>query len=406
MRILHVLAQLPSKTGSGVYFNNVIKGLKDKYEQACVFGFQDDFYYDNISIEFQYAVEFKTEQMPFNIVGMSDEMPYDHTRYCDLTDEMQDIWVETFTRTLKMAMDEFNPDIIICHHLWMLTSLVINIAEDKKIVGICHGTDIRQCEKNPHLKEKYLKNINKLDLVFALSDNQVLDIEKTYKIPSTKIINVGGGFDENIFYPGKNKKTGDRIKIVYAGKLSVAKGVYEMIDALAKIDSVRDDIEISIIGARDDQIKEFNQILSEFKDAKLHGVIPQVELANIFRESDIFIIPSYFEGLGLVAIEALACGMRVVSSRIDGLINTLGDEIIDTGVIQIVELPKLFSVDIPDPKEIPHYIENLKGAIETQIENVLENRNVDSSIIDKIYIHSWENIIKEIDKEINRSTEV
>lgn len=37
MKILHVQAQLPAKTGSGVYFSNVIKGFKYKYEQACVF---------------------------------------------------------------------------------------------------------------------------------------------------------------------------------------------------------------------------------------------------------------------------------------------------------------------------------------------------------------------------------
>ena len=39
MRILHVLAQLPAKTGSGVYFTNVIEGLeKYKHEQAALYG--------------------------------------------------------------------------------------------------------------------------------------------------------------------------------------------------------------------------------------------------------------------------------------------------------------------------------------------------------------------------------
>lgn len=397
MKILHVIAQLPSKTGSGVYFNNVIKGFSGRYEQACVFGFQDDFYYDNISSDFQYAVEFKTEQMPFNIVGMSDEMPYDHTRYCDLTDEMQEMWTGAFSKTLKMVMDEFKPDVIICHHLWMLTSLVINIAEGKKIIGICHGTDIRQCEKNPHLKEKYLNNIHKLDVVFALSKNQVEEIEKTYNIPTHRIINVGGGFDENIFYPPKKRKEHESIKIVYAGKLSKAKGVYELLDALKTLDAKHDNLEISIIGARKDQVDEFNELLSVFKNARLYGVIPQVDLANIFRESDIFVIPSYFEGLGLVAIEALASGMRVVSSRIQGLMDTLGEDVLESGVIEIVELPKLYSVDIPAPEEVPKYIKDLERSIETQIENTIKCRNVSEEILDKIYVHSWDNIIKAID---------
>lgn len=398
MRILHVLAQLPSKTGSGVYFNNVIKGLKDKYEQACVFGFQGEFYYDTISNEFQYAVEFKTEQMPFNIVGMSDVMPYDHTRYCDLNEEMQDIWNNTFLKTLRMAIDEFKPDIIICHHLWMLTSLVIDIAEDKTLIGICHGTDIRQCEKNPHLKQKYVDNIHKLDLVFALSKDQVEEIVDTYGIEIDKIKVIGGGYDENIFYPPKDFSVSDEVKIVYAGKLAKAKGVYEMLSAIKQIDGYN--IKLIIIGARDEEHRlEFLEELKGLDNFELHAIISQMELADIFRESDIFILPSYFEGLGLVAIEALASGLRVVSSRIDGLIATLGDEVIDTGVIEIVNLPRLYHVDRPVEQDVPRYVEDLKNAIIKQIDNTLEERAIPTKVQDLISAHSWNHIVKYIENE-------
>ena len=46
MRILHIQAQLPSKTGSGVYFTNIIKGLEDRAEQACLYGCYSDFEWD------------------------------------------------------------------------------------------------------------------------------------------------------------------------------------------------------------------------------------------------------------------------------------------------------------------------------------------------------------------------
>ena len=44
MKVLHVLAQLPIKTGSGVYFTNVIEGLKEyeDIEQACIYAVTDD----------------------------------------------------------------------------------------------------------------------------------------------------------------------------------------------------------------------------------------------------------------------------------------------------------------------------------------------------------------------------
>ena len=42
MKILHVIAQLPKQTGSGVYFTNVIQFMQQNHENAAVFGIQDD----------------------------------------------------------------------------------------------------------------------------------------------------------------------------------------------------------------------------------------------------------------------------------------------------------------------------------------------------------------------------
>jgi len=82
MRILHVIAQLPARTGSGVYYSNVIEELK-KYghAQAALFAVQDDFTFDVLASGAQYPVCFKTDSIPFPIAGMSDVMPYANTVY-------------------------------------------------------------------------------------------------------------------------------------------------------------------------------------------------------------------------------------------------------------------------------------------------------------------------------------
>ena len=70
MRILHVLAQLPAKTGSGVYFTNVIEGLeKYKHEQAALYGTAPEYNF-NI-LDTVYEVEFEGEDLDFPIVGMA-----------------------------------------------------------------------------------------------------------------------------------------------------------------------------------------------------------------------------------------------------------------------------------------------------------------------------------------------
>lgn len=206
MKILHVLAQLPSKTGSGVYYSNMIEGFKKyNYKQKAIFGCQDDYHWDVLPNEDQYPVVFKSEEIPFPIVGMSDVMPYENTLYLSMTQEMLDVWKEAFRKRLEKTKEEFNPDIIFAHHLWILTSVVRELFPDTKIIGICHNTDLRQAKMNPHIKEKYVDKIHELDLVFSISEQLKDEIVDIFGNDRNKIITVGGGYNQNIFYPLKEK---------------------------------------------------------------------------------------------------------------------------------------------------------------------------------------------------------
>jgi glycosyltransferase involved in cell wall biosynthesis len=76
--------------------------------------------------------------------------------------------------------------------------------------------------------------------------------------------------------------------------------------------------------------------ISAGKNVKILGKVPNPELAKIMAESDVFVLPSYFEGFGLVLLEAMAAGLPaltttatagpdVVTQEIDGLIFQSGD---------------------------------------------------------------------------------
>ena len=62
MKILHVIAQLPKQTGSGVYFTNVIQFMQQNHENAAVFGIQDDIKLNLDESIKTYPVEFKSEK--------------------------------------------------------------------------------------------------------------------------------------------------------------------------------------------------------------------------------------------------------------------------------------------------------------------------------------------------------
>lgn len=109
-------------------------------------------------------------------------------------------------------------------------------------------------------------------------------------------------------------------------------------------------------------------------------------------------MPSFYEGLSLVTIEALATGLMVVASSIGGLKSFLGDKINNSGIIEYVELPKLDNVDLPLKDEIPLYEERLKKAIEKQIYRLKEGYIWNDNVKNRISQLSWINIYNRIEE--------
>ena len=401
MKILHVLAQLPSKTGSGVYYSNMIEGFKKyEHEQRAIFGYQDDYIWDILDREAQYPVVFKSEEIPFPIVGMSNVMPYENTLYSSMTDEMINTWKEAFRKRLEKAKEDFNPDIIFAHHLWMLTSLVREVFPNTKVIGLCHNTDLRQAKMNPHLKEKYVDKIPELDYIFSASEEQKDEIVEIYRADRNKIIAVGGGFNQNIFYFPEEKTYDDKIRLVFCGKIDPSKGIYELIEVYKSLDL--EDISLDIIGSPDEENKEkIERYIKNDNSIRLYNVKDQAALGDELRKKDIFIMPSYYEGLGLMAIESLACGLYVVATEIEALMALLGEEIEASGIIKYVPSPRIYDVDKPVKEDLPKFKENLKAAILCQIEKIRKRENDPIEMEKEIKAFSWEGLVHNMDKIIN-----
>lgn len=397
MKVLHILAQLPMRTGSGVYFTNLIDGLKkyNNINQACLYAKTEEYEINILDKDKQYEVLFETNKLPFSIVGMSDIMPYKNTIYSEMTDEMMDIWQKNFKEKLIEAKNKFNPDVIITHHLWILTSMVYEIFSDKKIFAVCHNTDIRQAEKNPNIKEKYVKNINKIYKILSLSENQKNDITRVYKYDEKNIINLGAGYNDKIFYPQTKYENKEQVELVYAGKFDESKGIYELISAFENITKKDKNVILNMIGKINEKNKEyFEKKMKENINLKVYDVENQKELANVLRTKDIFILPSYFEGLGLIAVEALGSGLRAVTTNIEGLIEFLGEEINNSAVIEYVKMPTIYDTDKAVEEEKPDFVIRLEKAIELQIKRTRKKRKIPCQIFKKIKKHSWEEKIK------------
>ena len=97
MKILSITAQKPHSTGSGVYLTELVNAFdRLGHSQAVIAGIckEDTVHFpDRVSF---FPVYYQSASLPFPVAGMSDEMPYESTRYRDMTPEMTGQFCRSF----------------------------------------------------------------------------------------------------------------------------------------------------------------------------------------------------------------------------------------------------------------------------------------------------------------------
>lgn len=392
MRILSITAQKPNSTGSGVYLTELVNGFsKMGHEQAVLAGIRVGEKPElPEGVQF-FPVCFETEELPFPVAGMSDEMPYTSIRYSDMTEEMTMQFRAAFSKTIKDAVARFQPDVILCHHLYYVTALARELCPERRVYGLSHGSDLRQIQKNAWQRDYIINGIRNLDGIFALHSQQKEEIRRVFECRSGQITTVGVGYNSDIFrFLGKEKKR-EKKRLIFAGKLSEKKGIYSLFRAMAYPEHAKENYELVLAGGYATE-KEYEEILvSAAKcpcDVKFLGKISQTRLAEEMNDSDIFILPSFYEGLPLVVIEALACGLQVVCTDLPGIWKWLGEFGLDEGVC-FVTPPKMRNQDEPIPETLPKFEKELALAIE-------QAGQKHGNVLSKVERVTWSNICRKL----------
>ncbi len=403
-KILHVIAQQPGKTGSGIFAKNILhQADKRGYNQTLIAGmplYENEKAYclpEGICFE---PVIFESGQLPFPVVGMSDEMPYQSTRYEELTGKKFELWEENFSRSLKEAVEYFEPDVVLTHHLWLLTALVRESFPKLPVFAFSHGSDLRQMEKNRKHRLKVINSCKKLDGIFALNDYQKSRICEFYDVSPEMIKITGAGYDKNCFNENSLEASRKPGQIVYAGKISKAKGVKSLLDAFEIVSSRRPGTVLCLAGSgKGMEYESLAARAGKIKGVKLMGNMDQCELAKLFRQSEVFALPSFYEGLPLVLAEAAACGMKLVVSELGGLKEWFGQDMIACQNAITVPLPRMISVDEPIEEDEDDYVQRFADALSAQIDRV-EGSWERAARKEFVKRKSWENVFEAIEKYI------
>lgn len=368
MRILNVTAQKPHSTGSGYYLTETVHCFHALgHTQGVVAGVYPE---DPVSfpegVEF-FPVYFNSTELPFNIAGMSDEMPYPSTLYRNMTEEMAAMYRAAFEKVLKEAVSRLCPDVIICHHLYFLSAIVRDLFPNIPVWGICHGTDLRQMHTNPFMGDYICAQIAKLDKVCCLHEAQQQAVADCYGIPLERTCVAGAGFNQNIFYDRGIRTPHGELRLVFAGKISDKKGIYCLIDALKSSGLPRGSVTLRMAGGwpGDEQYdRAMAAIADSGHDIALLGPLDQQQLANEFSNGDVFVLPSFSEGFPLVLAEAMACGMGAICTDLPGIRPRMM-ELCPSCPVAFVEPPVMLDPDTPDPDRLDEFTSRLRSAMLT-----------------------------------------
>jgi glycosyltransferase involved in cell wall biosynthesis len=289
MKILHLISQHPDSTGSGIYLRNIIREADlAGHQNFLIAGLSDaDIpHIEGINPESCSYVRFGSGDLDFLIPGMSDIMPYPSTRFSSLTAEQLDRYEHCFAQAMTALVEKNRPDIIHSHHLWMLTSLTRRLFPDIPMVTSCHSTDLRQSVLCPHIKQRVLEPCRRIDRILSLSGDQRSNIVEMYGINPDNISVVGGGFDDRIFSP-KIKKAAPPVKVLYAGKLSFAKGVDCLLRAFNSLPDKDVELHLAGSGSGDEERYCLELATGLGERVKIHGHIDQRKLAALMADCHI-----------------------------------------------------------------------------------------------------------------------
>lgn len=392
MRILSVTAQKVDSTGSGVFLTELVKGFdKAGHQQAVICGtvWGDSIHLpENVAV---YPVFYNSEEVPFPICGMSDEMPYESTRYCDMTDEMTDLLFAAFRARVRQAVEEFQPDVILCHHLYFLTALIRMMYPSIPVYGQCHGSDLRQFRKNPWQHALIYSQISRLNGIFALHAEQKQMICQIYGVPEELVTVIGTGYNSDVFrIREEEKQEREKIRLIFAGKISEKKGIMSLLRATQYLQQP-DLYEIYLAGGYGNE-EEFEKIRHLALVAPCYveflGKLNHQQLSRELNASDIFVLPSFYEGLPLVLIEAMACGLRAICTDLPGIRPWLDQAIPRSGVL-FVKPPEMENEDEALPETLPDFEKRLAAAIQTVMWNTLPNQ-------EKVKALSWDALCEKL----------
>lgn len=148
--------------------------------------------------------------------------------------------------------------------------------------------------------------------------------------PRARLHPVPNPVDTSVFRPARAGESdgGGPPRAVVVGALKAGKGHPELLEALAHLDRDGAGLAVDLVGEGPDRqaLEAHTRRLGLERSVRFHGRLTREEVAERMRTAHFLILPSLWENAPVAAIEALACGLPVVASRVGGIPEIVPDD--------------------------------------------------------------------------------
>lgn len=212
------------------------------------------------------------------------------------------------------------PPILLARLFNKKTKLIVNV----------HGSDVtpeKKLEEKTNFLTKYL--VKKADLTVVPSSYFEEVVTEKYGAIQSIWISPSAGIDLCLFSHKEQVTENEEFTIGYVSRIDQEKGWDTLLYVFKQLSQTNKQYRLIMVGdgAQNDIAMQLITRLGLEDKVEKHSCLTQQELVNIYSSLDVFVFPSTRAGesLGLVGLEAMACGIPVIGSDLGGIKTYLQD---------------------------------------------------------------------------------
>lgn len=218
---------------------------------------------------------------------------------------------------IRTLIRDYNPDIIHAHDS---KSAVISALFYKKarIIAHIHGNheNMRRLTVKSFLFNLFSKRFTN---IIWVSKSSLEEYKFKDKVLTKSIVLYNTIDSKEIYLKAKDDEKKYNFDLIFLGRMSYPKNPQRLIKIISEVVKEKPQVKVALVGSGelDDQVKELITLNKLEKNIEFYGFLPNPY--KILISSKIMIMTSRYEGTPMCALEAISCGLPIISTKTDGL---------------------------------------------------------------------------------------